>query len=175
MGATARGLFERVAPAVFGLSRAWAVLGGVMLLAVMLMTVLSVVMRAVLGFPILGDYELVEIGTAIAAFAFLPYCHQAGGNVVVDVFTNSAPERVKRALGALGSLLLAIVACALLWRMALGGYDFFHYHEVTTNLGIPRWWAFPPILISLALLALVSLVACARDLGAAAGGSPAGS
>jgi len=92
MGATARGLFERVAPAVFGLSRAWAVLGGVMLLAVMLMTVLSVVMRAVLGFPILGDYELVEIGTAIAAFAFLPYCHQAGGNVVVDVFTNRAPD-----------------------------------------------------------------------------------
>jgi TRAP-type C4-dicarboxylate transport system permease small subunit len=175
MGATAGSPFERLALAVFGLSRAWAVLGGVVLLAVMLMTVLSVVMRAVLGFPILGDYELVEIGTAIAAFAFLPYCHQAGGNVVVDVFTNRAPERVKRALAALGSLLLAIVACALLWRMALGGYDFLRYHEVTTNLGIPRWWAFPPILISLALLALVSLVACARDLATAAGGSPAGS
>jgi TRAP-type C4-dicarboxylate transport system permease small subunit len=174
MVATAGGPLERLALAVFGLSRAWAVLGGVVLLAVMLMTVLSVVMR-VLGAPILGDYELVEIGTAIAAFAFLPYCHQAGGNVVVDVFTNRAPERVKRTLGALGSLLLAIVACALLWRMALGGYDFLRYQEVTTNLGIPRWWAFPPILISLALLALVSLVACARDLGAAAGGSPAGS
>ena len=175
MVATGGSRFERLALAMFGLSRAWAVLGGVVLLAVMLMTVLSVVMRAVLGFPILGDYELVEIGTAIAAFAFLPYCHQAGGNVVVDVFTNRAPERVKRALGALGSLLLAIVACALLWRMALGGYDFLRYHEVTTNLGIPRWWAFPPILISLALLALVSLVACARDLATAAGGSPAGS
>ena len=163
---------SRLALAVFGLSRAWAVLGGIVLLAVMLMTVLSVVMRAVLGFPILGDYELVEIGTAIAVFAFLPYCHQAGGNVVVDVFTNRAPERVKRALGALGSLLLAIVACALLWRMALGAHDFFQYHEVTTNLGIPRWWAFPPILISLALLALVALVASARDLGAATGARP---
>ena len=151
------------------LSRAWAVLGGVVLLAVMLMTVLSVAMRALLGFPILGDYELVEIGTAIAAFAFLPYCHQAGGNVAVDFFTERAPARVKRALGALGSLLLALVACVLLWRMALGGYDFLQYGEVTTNLGIPRWWAFPPILISLALLALVSLAAFARDLRAAAG------
>ena len=175
MAAAGRGPLERCARAVEGLSRAWALLGGVVLLAVMLMTVTSVVMRALLGFPILGDYELVEIGTAVATFAFLPYCHQAGGNVVVDVFTNRAPERVKRALGALGSLLLAIVACALLWRMALGGYDFYQYREVTTNLGIPRWWAFPPILISLALLALVSLVACARDLGAAAGGSPADS
>jgi TRAP-type C4-dicarboxylate transport system permease small subunit len=175
MVATAGSPFKRLTLAVFGLSRVWAILGGVVLLAVMLMTVLSVLMRALLGFPILGDYELVEIGTAIAAFAFLPYCHQTGGNVVVDVFTNRAPEPIKRALAALGSLLLAVVACALLWRMALGGYDFFRYHEVTTNLGIPRWWAFPPILISLALLALVSLVACARNLGAAAGRSPAGS
>jgi TRAP-type C4-dicarboxylate transport system permease small subunit len=129
-------------------------------------------MRALLGFPILGDYELVEIGTAVATFAFLPYCHQAGGNVAVDFFTERASARVKHGLGALGSLLLAVVALALLWRMALGGYDFFQYHEVTTNLGIPRWWAFAPILVSLALLALVSMVACAHDLRAATGGRP---
>jgi TRAP-type C4-dicarboxylate transport system permease small subunit len=168
--ASGRGFLERCARAVLDLSRAWAVLGGVVLLAVMLMTVASVVMRALLGFPILGDYELVEIGTAIATFAFLPYCHQAGGNVVVDFFTEPAPAHIKHGLGALGSLLLAVVALALLWRMALGGYDFFHFREVTTNLGIPRWWAFPPILVSLALLALVSMVVCARDLRAAAGG-----
>jgi len=160
---------ERFGRAVLALSRAWAVLGGVVLLALMLMTVASVAMRAVLGFPILGDYELVEIGTAIATFAFLPYCHQAGGNVVVDVFTERASARLKHGLGALGSLLLAIVACVLLWRMTLGAYDFLHYHEVTTNLGIPRWWAFPPILVSLALLALVAMVALARDLRAATG------
>lgn len=172
MVATAGSALERLARAVFGLSRAWAVLGGVVLLAVMLMTVASVAMRALLGFPILGDYELVEIGTAVATFAFLPYCHQAGGNVAVDFFTERASARVKHGLGALGSLLLAAVALALLWRMALGGYDFFQYHEVTTNLGIPRWWAFAPILVSLALLALVSTVACAHDLRAATGGRP---
>jgi TRAP-type C4-dicarboxylate transport system permease small subunit len=170
MAASGQGPLERCTQAVLGLSRAWAVLGGGVLLAVMLMTVAGVAMRALLGFPILGDYELVEIGTAVATFAFLPYGHQAGANVVVDVFTERAPARIKHALAALGSLLLAVVALVLLWRMALGGYDFFHYHEVTTNLGIPRWWAFPPILVSLTLLALVAVVACARDLRAAAGG-----
>ena len=172
MSATGERPLERFGRAVLALSRAWAVLGGVVLVALMLMTVTSVAMRAVLGFPILGDYELVEIGTAIATFAFLPYCHQAGGNVVVDFFTERASARVKHGLGALGSLLLAIVAAALLWRMPLGAYDFFHHHEVTTNLGIPRWWAFPPILISLALLALVALVAFGRDLRAAADADP---
>jgi TRAP-type C4-dicarboxylate transport system permease small subunit len=47
--------------------------------------------------------------------------------------------------------------------MIWGGYDFYRYHERTTNLGIPRWWAFPPILVSLALLALVSLATFARE------------
>jgi TRAP-type C4-dicarboxylate transport system permease small subunit len=159
----------RFGRAVLSLSRAWALLGGLVLLAVMVMTVASVLLRATLGFPILGDYELVEIGTALAAFAFLPYCHQAGGNVLVDVFTDRAPEPFKHGLGAASSLALAAIALVLLWRMSLGGYDFWRYHEVTTNLEVPRWWAFPPILVSLALLALVALVVFAQELGAALG------
>jgi TRAP-type C4-dicarboxylate transport system permease small subunit len=168
------GRLERVGRAAAALSRAWAVLGGLLLLAIMLMTVASVAMRATLGFPILGDFELVELGTAIAVFAFLPYCHQAGGNVVVDVFTNRAPERIKGGLAAVGSLVLLAVALLLLWRMAEGGHDFYRYHEVTTNLGIPRWWAFPPILISLTLLALVTLVSAVREVAAALGARSSG-
>jgi TRAP-type C4-dicarboxylate transport system permease small subunit len=169
------GPLERLGRAVLALSRVWAVLGGVLLLAIMLMTVASVAMRATLGIPILGDFELVELGTAIAVFAFLPYCHQAGGNVVVDAFTNRAPGRIKSGLAALGSLVLLAIALILVWRMAEGGHDFYRYHEVTTNLGIPRWWAFPSILISLTLLALVSLVSGARELAATLGARSSGS
>ena len=145
-------------------SRAWAVLGGVVLLALMLMTVTSVAMRYALGAPILGDFELVEMGTAIAAFAFLPWCQRARGNVAVDIFTTRAAPRLQVGLTALGSLLLLLIAVLLLWRMSHGLLDFLHYHEVTTNLGVPRWWAFPPILVSLFLLALTSLVTLVEDL-----------
>jgi TRAP-type C4-dicarboxylate transport system permease small subunit len=169
VAAAGDGPLGRFGRAVLSLSRAWAILGGLVLLAVMVMTVASVLLRATLGFPILGDYELVEIGTALAAFAFLPYCHQAGGNVLVDVFTDRASEPFKRGLGAASSLALAAIALVLLWRMGLGGYDFWRYHEVTTNLEVPRWWAFPPILVSLALLVLVALVVFAQELGAALG------
>jgi TRAP-type C4-dicarboxylate transport system permease small subunit len=154
------GRLERL---IFDASRAWAVLGGLVLMAVMTMTVASVLMRAILGAPILGDYELVEMGSAIAAFSFLPYCQRTRGHVAVDIFTQKAPARVNAALAAAGSLLLLLIALVLFWRMILGGYDFHRYHERTTNLGIPRWWAFPPILVSLALLALVSLATFARE------------
>jgi TRAP-type C4-dicarboxylate transport system permease small subunit len=154
------GRLERL---IFSASRAWAVLGGLVLMAVVMMTVASVLMRAILGAPILGDYELVEMGSAIAAFSFLPYCQQTRGHVAVDIFTQRAPAHLNAALAAVGSLLLLVIALVLFWRMIWGGYDFHQYHERTTNLGIPRWWAFPPILISLALLALVSLATFARE------------
>jgi TRAP-type C4-dicarboxylate transport system permease small subunit len=151
---------------IAALARIWALFGGCVLLAIMLMTVASVALRATTGRPILGDFELVEMGTAIAAFAFLPYCQQTGGNVLVDFFTQGAPERLKSGLAALASLLLLLLALLLLWRMSLGGLDFHRFREETTNLGIPRWWAFPPILISLALLALASLATLVEDVAA---------
>lgn len=153
-------------------SRLWAILGGVVLLGVMLMTVVSVAMRYTLGSPILGDFELVELGTAVAAFAFLPYAQLTRGNVAVDVFTTRAPVRVQAALTALGSLALALIAALLVWRMALGGHDFYRYNEVTTNIGVPRWWVFPPILLSLALLVLTSLQTLAEDLRTLREGGP---
>lgn len=159
--------------AIAWMSRLWAIAGGLVLLAVMLMTVISVAMRYTLGSPILGDFELVELGTAVAAFAFLPYAQLTRGNVAVDVFTTRAPLRLQAALTALGSLALVLIAALLLWRMAVGGHDFYRYNEVTTNLGVPRWWAFPPILLSLALLVLTSLATLAEDLGALGrGGEP---
>ena len=151
---------------IAALARIWALFGGGVLLAVMVMTVASVVLRATTGRPILGDFELVEMGTAIAAFAFLPYCQQTRGNVLVDFFTQGAPERLKSGLAALASLLLLLLALLLLWRMSLGGLDFHRFREETTNLGIPRWWAFPPILISLALLALTALATLVEDIAA---------
>ena len=39
-----------------------------------LMSAASIVGRTTLSRPILGDYELVEMGIAVAGSLFLPYC-----------------------------------------------------------------------------------------------------
>ena len=134
----------------------WALLGGVLLMIVALMNTWSVISLAALGFPVPGDFELVEIGVAVAAFSFLPYCQLKGANVTADIFT----ARVSRWWVALFTLLAAIVAAffsvLLLWRMSDGMVSYVRYEEVTTILNIPLWIAFPPILASLALLALAA-------------------
>ena len=68
--------------------------------------------------PITGDFELVEIGTAIAGSLFLPYCQATGGHIVVDLFTLRANERTRDWLDRFGSLLMAIMFLAVGWRAA---------------------------------------------------------
>ncbi|SFA80552.1 TRAP-type C4-dicarboxylate transport system, small permease component [Poseidonocella pacifica] len=142
---------------------AWALLGGVLLLVVVGINVLSVV-GAVFGAPFPGDFELTEIGIAVAVFAFLPYCQITDANVTADIFTSRAPAPVLAALRALASLVAFGFACILVWRMYLGMVDQKTYDYTTAILQVPIWWGFVPILISLALLVVASAVTFIESL-----------
>ncbi len=139
-----------------GLCRVFAGIGGAALLAMMLMTVVSVVKRTLLGAPIPGDFELVEIGSAISIFCFLPWCQSTGGNVLVDFFTQNASPRTNHLLEALGDLLYLLIAALLLWRLSHGGMEMREYGEQSMVLRIPVWWSFTIILPAMALLVLTT-------------------
>ena len=151
----------------------WALLGGTLLVAVALMSTWSVISLSVLGFPVPGDFEMVEIGVAIAAFSFLPYCQLKGANVTADIFTAGASPRWVALFGLLAGMVAALFSALLLWRMSDGMLSYLRYEERTTILGIPLWIAFPPILASLALLilaAVLTLHGAIADLRSGAGG-----
>ncbi|WP_260293090.1 TRAP transporter small permease [Sedimenticola hydrogenitrophicus] len=137
--------------------------GGLVLLGLAVMTVASIVGRYLFSLPVPGDFELVEIGCAIAVFAFLPYCQLHNGNVVVDFFTLHIHPRTRGRMDSVGSLVFGLIAALLTWRLALGGYDMYRYGEQTMILGLSRWWGFIPIVASLALLTLVCFYTCARQ------------
>ena len=134
------------------LCRFFAAIGGLVILAMMLMTVVSVVKRSVLGAPVPGDFELVELGSAIAIFCFLPWCQVSGGNVLVDFFTSTANPRTNHLLEAAGDLLFLLIAALLAWRLFHGGAEMWQYGEQTMVLRIPLWWTFPVIIPAMALL-----------------------
>ena len=146
------------------LCRWLALAGGLLLIAMTLVTVVSVSGRSLASAPIPGDFELVEVGAAIAVFLFLPYCQLHRHNVVVDIFTSSLSPRVVAGLDALGSLIFAAIAGILTWRMAYGGIDMYRYEEQTMILGLARWWGFIPIVLAGAVLTLVCLFSVVRSL-----------
>lgn len=140
-----------------GLARAFAFGGGALLVVITGMSVASIVGRTVLGRPVPGDFELVQVGCAAAIAAFLPYCQLQRGNIIVDFFTTRAPQRVQGALDAFGALLLAAVMALLAWRAAAGMLTMKAAGEVSMIVGFPLWVGYAAIVPSLALAALVGL------------------
>ena len=140
----------------------WALLGGVVLLGVALMTTWSATSGVVVGRPLPGEVELTEMLVAVAVFMFLPYCQLTGANVTADIFTARAGPRTVAALAMLSSLVAVAFGALLLWRMYEGMLSYREYVEVTTILGIPIWYGYVPALASLALL-IAAAVLSFRD------------
>lgn len=140
----------------------WALLGGAVLLAVVAINMVSVI-GSIFGRPFPGDFELTEMGVAIAAFAFLPYCQVTGANVTADIFTSGASPRWIAFLTLLGAVVALVFSVILIWRMYFGMLDQKTYDYMTAILQVPQWIAFIPILVSLALLALAAMTTIVEE------------
>jgi TRAP-type C4-dicarboxylate transport system permease small subunit len=148
-------------------STALALAGGLVLTLLMLMSIASIGGRWLFSRPLPGDFEMVEIGTGLAIFLFLPACQLRGANVIVDFFTTGLSRRGRAWLDAFGALLYTLSAALFAWRLVFGGLDYLRYGEKTMILGVPLWWAFVPILPAAAWLALVTAYTTLRHVQAA--------
>jgi TRAP-type C4-dicarboxylate transport system permease small subunit len=151
----------RFAAAVVACTRWWAILGGVLACALALMTAGSAVSNLLFQKPFPADYELVKHVIAVVIFMFLPYCQVSGANVTVDVFTEGMSEGKKAAMAFASSLLALAFAVLLMRQMWLGWFSYMRFPEMTPVLRLPLWTAFPPILVSIALLAAAAAVTAA--------------
>lgn len=139
------------------LSRQFALVGGLIMLALAAMTVVSIIGRSTIGISIEGDYELVELGLAAAVFLFLPECYLSQGHVVVDLFTAHCSKRTIGILDGIADLLFFVIAATLAWRLCLAGFESRDYWEQTMILGMPLWWVYAVGTVCMALMALCAL------------------
>lgn len=141
----------------------WALLGGVVLLGIALLTAWSAATGFIFGKPLPGDFELTQILVAVAVFSFLPYCQLTGANVTADLFTAGAGPRTVAALGVLSALLALAVSVVLTWRTWAGLLDFRQFVETTAILKIPVWAAYVPAVFSLVLLVLACVIVLVKN------------
>jgi len=142
-----------------------AVIGGLVLMALVLMTTASIIGRTVnkmLHSPffqekltglsqglidmgigeINGNYELLEAGVAFAIFSFLPICQYYGAHASVDVFTSFLPRAANRWIIAFWEVVLAAVIVLIIWRLYEGMQRYLGNGETTLFLQFPVWWAY---------------------------------
>ena len=140
-------------------SKALAVASGLSLIAMALMSLRSIVGRAFFDSPLLGDYELVQMFSAIAVSLSLPYANWVKGHVIVDFFTAKAPASLNRWLDAAAQLLIAVFSAVLCWNTLRGLFDLKNTGDASMLLEIPTWWTYGPIALAFALLCATALYA----------------
>ncbi|HET6469787.1 MAG TPA: TRAP transporter small permease [Geminicoccaceae bacterium] len=143
-------------------SVALALVGGCLLLGFGIMTTVSVVMRWLTSRGIQGDFELVQVGLAIAIFAFLPLCQLHRAHIMVDTFTMRAPARLRGLLDGLWALVTAGVAGLIAWRTFVGASETMASGTRTMVLGLPEGWIMALTAVFAVWLALVALVTAWR-------------
>lgn len=132
---------EPVSGTIDAIARGLAILGGAVMLCASAMVTLSVILRWLRNDGIQGDFEMMQIATAVGVFCFLPLCQLRRGNVFVDTFTQRAPEAFNRWIDALWDLVFGGFAGLIAWRLSLGAMDAIQSRTTSMVLGIPVGWA----------------------------------
>ena len=144
------------------LAKACAVLAGVLLTAITLMTCVSLIGRNTVGWTIVGDFELTGFAAGAAIALFLPWCQATRGHIIVDFFTLKASPATRGALDRLGALTLALTMALMTWRTTLGGLNAWATQAGSMMLGAPEWMVYALMVPPLALTALIALVQALR-------------
>jgi TRAP-type C4-dicarboxylate transport system permease small subunit len=134
-----------------------AAIGGVMLVGIACMTVVSVIGRSMFSHPILGDVELVQLGCAVVVASFLPYTQFRRANIIVDFFTTRATQRTQRRMDAFGTLLYTLVLALVCWRVAAGGVAIRETQESSMLMNLPLWIPYLLMVPGLALCVVIGL------------------
>ena len=145
-------------------SAVWlTVFGGLVLIVIVSVNFLSILGRFLFSNPLVGDFELVEMGCAVAVASFLPLCFMRKGNVIVDFVTAGLAPWMKGYLDTFGSLVFGFVAGFFAWRMCFGAKDMIYYNEETMLLQIPVWIPFVPVVFSFFVLSVCCFYVAIRD------------
>lgn len=138
------------------LARGLAMAGGMLFIVLVVMSLVSIIGRK-LGFgSVLGDVEMMQAGTAVAAAAFFPYCTLIGDHLRVDIFTEKLSEKTKTYMDAFCEFLLGVVVLLLAWRTLLSAIHLRETGDYTTLLGLPLWIPVFAIVPSLVLTSVCS-------------------
>jgi TRAP-type C4-dicarboxylate transport system permease small subunit len=101
--------------------------------------------------------------SAVAVTMALPFCQMVKGHVIVDFFTARNSPRANAVLDTMASVLLAVCAFAIAWRVTVATFDFAKNHDASMLLNLPTWWGYAPMGPSFFLLGCAALYTAWKD------------
>ena len=144
------------------LAKLCAVVAGVLLTVITLMTCVSLIGRNTTGWTIVGDFELSGSAAGAAIALFMPCCQLKRGNIMVDFFTTRASLATQDGLDRFGALLLALAMGLMTWRTTIGGINAWNSKAGSMMLAFPEWVVYVGMVPPLALTTAIGLAQALR-------------
>lgn len=145
-------------------ARFFGLAAAVFLIAMMMISVADVSLRAAFDVPIFGTFDLVELFLVASVFLAIPATFLREEHIVVDVIDHVAPARLIAGLRWTGTVLTLAFLILMLSQMIEPARDKIEFGEVTLELSIPKYVHWIPILIGVFFSALAVAAILARDI-----------
>ena len=134
-----------------------AIIAGVLLTGITLMTCASLIGRNTTGDSIVGAFELTGVAAGAAIALFMPLCQLRRGNIIVDFFTAKMSDAANDKLDRFGTLLLVLIFGLLAWRTTLGGLNVYSANSETQIMGFPEWIVYATMVPPFVLTGVIAL------------------
>lgn len=138
---------------LLALTKGFAIIGGLMFVALVTMSIISIVGRKLMSAPVPGDIEVMQMGTAVASAMMLAYCEMTRHHLRVDFFTTKLSQKHKDMLDAFAHLLVALVSVVIAWRTTVAAISLKEAGEISMMLSWPVWPAVALLVPSFVVLA----------------------
>ena len=135
-----------------------AILAGLLLTGLTLMTCVSLIGRNTTGWTLTGDFELTGVATGAAIALFMPLCQLKRGHIIVDFFTARASAATNQFFDRMGALCVSAVFALLAWRTVLGGLNAYSSFSGTMMLGFPEWIVYAAMVPPFVVCSLIALL-----------------
>ncbi len=120
-------------------TRAMHAVAGIALVAMMLVVVCDVVLRAIFNTPVQGAYDVVGISLLVMTmFGIAPVVAQRG-EILIDLIDAVLPPAWLRLLAIVAALTGVILFAFFGWAMIQPATDAWMWGERSLELGIPKW------------------------------------
>ena len=114
-------------------------LGGIAVVAVMLLVVANIALRLLVNGAILGTYEFVGFITALVTGLALAHCAYGNGHIAIEFLVEKFPQKVQLVVGVIVFLVSAAFLAFAAYHIYLYGYSMVVSGQVSPTTKTPYY------------------------------------
>ncbi len=138
----------------FTIESALNLIGGIAILALVLLAVTNVLGRWLFNLPVTGYIDWIEQGMVFFAFLGIAYCQRMGAHIRMDIVIGRLRGRTLWVSEFISTVLMFGISVVLIYGSYLHAWRAFDIGDSSINIDLPTWPAKLVVPVALTVLAI---------------------